>query len=440
MSSASAVASMKAGLSPSKRLFLEEEQRSERRVNAIRIGMALVFAGLGLLIKKEGNPGSILAIFSASGFILVYSLVLFFFLSDERYSRAIKYVSVSVDVAILSVVLYSFSAYRTYKTPAFLVYFVVVTLAAMRFSGRLTALGGALSIGCYVVVVALPLVTGTVESGTIQESFTTAKVSIVSTICRIILLTAFVGVQIYIAERYRLLVRRAVDRELELEKQREDKQRVIDTFSRYVTQQVAQKILNEGINLRGEKRTATILFCDIRDFTRLSDGMTVEEVVGFLNDYFSRMIDVIFEHGGTLDKFIGDAIMAVFGAPFTSGRDEEMAVRSAIRIKQVLREINDLRVAADKEPVRIGIGIHTGEVIAGNIGSDRRLEYTAIGRTVNIASRIEALNKEFMTDVLISQSTLDRLQGMVEVEKQKTAKIRGVDSPVQTYRVVSMSG
>jgi class 3 adenylate cyclase len=401
--------------------------------------MALVFVGLGLIIRKEGIPQSVLAIFSASGFILAYSLVLFFFLTDRRYSRVIKYISVSVDVAVLSVVLYSFSAFRTFKTPAFLVYFIVITLAAMRFSGRLTALGGALSIGCYGVVIAVPLVLGAVDMGTIQESFTTPKVSIVSTICRIVLLAAFAGVQIYIAERYRFLVRRAVDRELELEKQREDKQRVIDTFSRYVTQQVAQKILSEGINLRGEKRTATILFCDIRDFTRLSDGMTVEEVVGFLNDYFSRMIDVVFEHGGTLDKFIGDAIMAVFGAPFTSGRDEEMAVRSAIRVKDVLREINEQRIASDKEPVRIGIGIHTGEVIAGNIGSDKRMEYTAIGRTVNIASRIEALNKEFMTDILISQNTLERLQGTVEVEKQKAAKIRGVDSPVQTYRVVSMS-
>jgi hypothetical protein len=130
-------------------------------------------------------------------------------------------------------------------------------------------------------------------------------------------------------------------------------------------------------------------------------------VVGLLNDVLSRLVDVVFEFGGTLDKFLGDGLMAVFGAPLSSGRDEEMAV-------------------------------HSGEVVAGNIGSLRRLEYTVIGNAVNLASRIEQLNKTFKTDIHISAATYERVSHLVEAEAEPGAEVRGVSGDVSTYRLVSV--
>ena len=142
---------------------------------------------------------------------------------------------------------------------------------------------------------------------------------------------------------------------------------------------------------------------------RLAERLSARETVATLNEYFSDMVDVIFEHGGTLDKFIGDAIMAVFGAPFVGPQDTENAVATAVEMMERLRELNRKWAADDRARLDIGVGINTGSVVAGTIGSPKRMDYTVIGDHVNLAARIEAANKYYGTKILISEHTLERL-------------------------------
>jgi class 3 adenylate cyclase len=157
----------------------------------------------------------------------------------------------------------------------------------------------------------------------------------------------------------------------------------------------------------GKTQRITILFADIRAFTAMAEKHCPEQVVAFLNDYLSTMTEIIFAHKGTVDKFIGDAVMAFFGAPRPTGKDGENAVRAAAAMAQALPEIAVRHPGMT--PLAIGIGIHTGEAIVGNIGSERRLDYTAIGDAVNLASRIEGLTKQYGCGILLSEATRAQL-------------------------------
>ena len=147
------------------------------------------------------------------------------------------------------------------------------------------------------------------------------------------------------------------------------------------------------------------------------------------------MIDIVFEFGGTLDKFIGDAVMAVYGVPYNLENNEEMAVRSAVKMRELVETYNEGRRKKNLNDIKIGIGIHSGEVIAGNIGSDRRMEYTVVGSTVNIASRIEALNKTFKTDILITEQVYEKTKDIIAVEKQESVLVKGINTPMTTYYI-----
>ncbi len=239
----------------------------------------------------------------------------------------------------------------------------------------------------------------------------------------------------YIAFHNLHLVRMIIQKELETQKANQEKADFQNKLSRYVSYQVANKIIEENIDLKGERKRVAILFCDIRSFTEISEKLDAQEVVNFLNEYFGFMIDIVFEFGGTLDKFIGDAVMAVYGVPFNLENNEEMAVRSAVKMRELVETYNEGRRKKNLNDIKIGIGIHSGEVIAGNIGSDRRMEYTVVGSTVNIASRIEALNKTFKTDILITEQVYEKTKDIIAVEKQESVLVKGINTPMTTYYI-----
>lgn len=200
-----------------------------------------------------------------------------------------------------------------------------------------------------------------------------------------------------------------------------------ETFGRYVTRQVADEILAGRVALGGELRTATVLFSDIRDFTKMSEQLSPVDVVAFLNEYLGAMVDCVLEHDGVLDKFIGDAVMAVFGAPISHGtqKDAENAVACALAMGRRLDEINARRAARGQPEIRIGIGLHTGELVAGNIGSPRRMEYTVIGDTVNTCSRLEHLTKDHGRRTLLSSTTAGFVAARFGTVEVGTVPIRG---------------
>jgi len=215
-----------------------------------------------------------------------------------------------------------------------------------------------------------------------------------------------------------------------------DRDFIKDTFGRYVSKQVAEAILNGRLELGGERRRATVLISDIRNFTAISEKFPPEEVVDFLNEYFSEMVSVVTKYEGTLDKFIGDALLAVFGAPITHPDDAKRAVFAALEMQEKLKEFNKKRVTKGKNEIRIGVAVHTGNLVAGNIGSEVRMEYTVIGDTVNLTSRLEPLNKQFGTQILISESTYREVKDDIEVREIPAVELRGKEEKVKVYDVL----
>ena len=218
---------------------------------------------------------------------------------------------------------------------------------------------------------------------------------------------------------------------------REQEKKVRQMFQKYVPADVVRKALEmkDGGRLSA-KQVATVLFSDIRSFTSISEKMEPENVVGFLNDYMQRMVDTVFEEGGIVDKFIGDAVMAVFGAPVVKPDDATRAVRCAIRMMEELENFNADQAKKGGVNINIGVGVHTGPLIAGNIGSDRKMEYTVIGDTVNIASRVQDLNKEFKTNIIITQGTYDATDRTFPVRALKPYKVKGKEQEIMIYEVL----
>jgi len=219
----------------------------------------------------------------------------------------------------------------------------------------------------------------------------------------------------------------------------QERERVKAVFGRYVTTQVSEEILKGQIDLGGVARQVTILFSDIRNFTTMSEQMTPAQVVGFLNDYFSEMVDAVFEQQGVLDKFMGDGIMATFGSLDDAPDHPRRAVLTALRMQARLAKLNGERVVGGHAPIAIGIGIHTDEVIVGNIGSFKRLEYTVIGDGVNTCSRVESANKEFGTTILITESTYEAVRRDFECRAMPEAHLKGKVKIPQLYEVVSIA-
>ena len=208
------------------------------------------------------------------------------------------------------------------------------------------------------------------------------------------------------------------------------------TMGKYMTQSVMDHLMRGKVELGGEALTVTILFTDIRSFTSISETMTAHELVKLLNEYFTEMVTVIMEEGGVVDKYIGDAIMAVFGAPVSKPDDARRAVRAAVRMRHALAVLNERLVARGAPPIKTGIGLHTGEVVAGNIGSEARMEYTVIGDAVNLASRLESSTKELGTDVLISEDTNALLDNEIETRAVREITVKGRAKPVLVFEVV----
>ena len=218
----------------------------------------------------------------------------------------------------------------------------------------------------------------------------------------------------------------------------QERERVKEVFGRYVTTQVSEEILKGKLTLGGVAKRVTILFSDVRNFTTMAEAMSPEQVVTFLNDYFSEMVEAVFEQQGVLDKFIGDGMLAIFGSLDETSDHPRRAVLTALRMKARLAKLNGERSMVGDPPIAIGIGIHTDTVVVGNIGSHKRLEYTVIGDGVNTCARVEAANKEFGTTILMTQTTWEAVRDDIECRAMPTAPLKGKFNMLQLYEVINV--
>jgi adenylate cyclase len=214
-----------------------------------------------------------------------------------------------------------------------------------------------------------------------------------------------------------------------------DREFLKETFGKYVSREIRDEILAGRVSLEGQALEVTILFADLRDFTPWVEATGPREVVHDLNAYFTEMDEAIREHRGLVLQFIGDEIEAAFGAPVAYPAHAEMAVRAALEMRRRLGVWNAERVRAGKTPLRHGIGIHTGPVLAGNIGSAERHSYALVGDPVNLASRIQGLNKELGSDILVSGDTRRHLNGQFDLVPLPAVRVKGKSVEVEVYRL-----
>ena len=218
-----------------------------------------------------------------------------------------------------------------------------------------------------------------------------------------------------------------------------EKEMIKRAFTRYVAREVVDEILKnpENISLTGERREVTVLFCDVRGFTPMSERMSPEDVVLLLNDFYTLMIETTFKHDGTLDKFLGDAVMAVFGAPIAHPDHSARAIRTALAMQEGIGGLNGRRAQQGKEPISVGIGVSAGEAVAGTVGTEDRMEYTVIGDSVNLAARLESNAKPHQ--ILISHRTYERVRDLVDARPLGRIRVKGKEEEVEVYEVLGLA-
>ncbi len=218
-----------------------------------------------------------------------------------------------------------------------------------------------------------------------------------------------------------------------------DEKRLKSTMYRYMTQELAEELLKlDDAKLGGDRKEVSILFSDIRGYTTLTENLEAEEVVSMLNEYFESMVEAVFKYKGTLDKYIGDAIMAVYGSPLPLEEHAWMSVQTALEMRQRLQEFNARRHAEHKPRINIGIGINSDVVISGNIGCSKRMEFTAIGDGVNLGSRLESVSKQYGSDIILSDKTYYACQENVWARELDYIRVKGRNEPVAIYELLGL--
>lgn len=221
-----------------------------------------------------------------------------------------------------------------------------------------------------------------------------------------------------------------------------NKEKIKTAMGKYISEDIMKNVVKniDELKLGGKKANVTVLFADIRGFTSMSEKLSADEVSAILNEYFTEIEPIITKHNGVINKFIGDAVMAIFGEPIQDENHPKNAVRCACDMLTKVEELQGKWLSEGKPKIEIGIGINTGEAFVGNIGSEKRMEYTVIGDMVNLASRIESNNKVYKTNLLISNSTFDYVRGIVDTIKISNVKIRGKEKELDLYEVIRLIG
>ena len=221
-------------------------------------------------------------------------------------------------------------------------------------------------------------------------------------------------------------------------KEEREKKKIRGAFQYYLTASVINEMLKDPTNLKlgGDKKDLSVLFSDIRGFTTISEKLTPEELVRLLNEYLTAMTNIVFKYEGLLDKYMGDAIMAVFGAPLDQPDHARRACLTALEMMEDLHKLQKKWEAEGRPILNIGIGINTGDMVVGNMGSEMRFDYTVMGDMVNLGSRLEGINKEYGSNIILSEFTYNVVQDSVSCRELDWVRVKGKNKPVKIFELL----
>ncbi|AOP35380.1 hypothetical protein A0128_16955 [Leptospira tipperaryensis] len=427
-------------MQPTEDILGQKEKRAFRIGYVLRIIIAASFIPPSLNVSQSGTERIwILILYAGAAFA---SAGMVWFLSKDRFclkddNRIAGWAGVSLDILILSILPWTWydsvggeTIPKTYlmKTgfiPIAAVFILLSGLSLKPLYPILVSLGSlAISVWMFLYVQRDPNVEWT---SSLSETFLTPKANPEYYFSMSALVLLYGGIVSFIAFTARALLKESVVLE-----------RKSSQLGRYFSPGVIQRITAED-NLfapGGRIQKIAVLFCDIRDFTMISEKLSPAEVISLLTEYHREMVRVVFENGGSVDKFIGDGILVTFGIPESTEADCNNAMLAGIEMKKALRNLNILRTRKGLPEIRQGIGIHFGEAICGNIGTEERLEFTVIGDAVNAASRIESACKELNVDFLVSQEVLDRVGNDFQTVGMGEVKVKGKEKLLSLHSVV----
>jgi class 3 adenylate cyclase len=420
-------------------VWFQEEARAERIAGFVRTAYLLVWLAVCFLGREVNRGEPNVVNFIGGGAWLAASLAYQAFLRFRPYRAGLKYASLTGDLLISFAMFYFYSLdvagpVTTLKSPTFMSTFLILALAALRFNSRLPLYGGIVSLAAYGGIVLSFVVGGRIRWGDRLDMVTTEKVNATYLLFNAAYLATFVIVLVVLVRHARRLVRLRGEEAERAAAEKHERQKALSTLERYFTPQLARHLLENPGALGGRLQEATIVVADIRNFTRLSETQGPVKTVQFLNALFEKMVAIVFKHGGTLDKYLGDGMLIAFGVPEARPDDALRAVRAAREMVGAAESVGDWA------GVTLGCAIHSGQVLMGNVGVPSRMEFTVIGDVVNTASRMEQLNKHFRTTIILTEATYGKVRDAIEVRELPSTEIRGKAEIVRLYEFTAWKG
>jgi adenylate cyclase len=341
---------------------------------------------------------------------------------DRQLPRAIRYLNTAIETSIPTILLaglaYMMEADIALSGAIVLAYFFFIILSALSLDFRLSVFAGVVAAIGYVALALLHRNELPIGPGHPPER-------LIAYAMRPVLLLAGGGIAGLVAARIRAGFLRSLEAA-------EERRRIVQMFGQHVSPAVVSKLLTQPTGLQSELRDVCILVFDIRDFTGFAENASPDAIVNYLNRLWGKAVGIVNRHHGIVNKFLGDGFMAVFGAPLVMGNHCQNAVNAA---RELVADIKRATDAGEIPPTRIGIGLHSGEALVGNIGSAERREYTVIGDVVNVAFRIEQLNKELNSSFLVSESVQESTGNLEGAESSASLPIRGRNASVRIYKL-----